>query len=322
MPMPDLGSYDVILVNSSAGKDSQAALDYVYRLAAAVGVEARIIVVHADLGRVEWDGTRDLAEEQAKHYGLRFEVVQRNGDLLDQVWQRHHTLQQRAVDAEALREAGMPTWADVAGACRAAVAQAIGPASADLGDQVQPDVLTRARKLIRKAGVEAGNDAAGVVDFGEAVPWPSSQSRYCTSDQKTSQVKKLITRLHREAGGGVFRVLNVLGIRGEESTARMKKPVLSRDGATTNVRQVDRWLPIHDWSEAQVWEAISASGVRHHPAYDLGMSRLSCCFCVFASKGDLAISAKANPRLLEEYVRIEKAVGHSFREGLALAKLA
>lgn len=53
----------------------------------------------------------------------------------------------------------------------------------------------------------------------------------------TSQVKKLITRLHREAGGGTFRVLNVLGIRGEESTARAKKPTLSRDSASTKTRR-------------------------------------------------------------------------------------
>lgn len=318
---PDLTSYDVILVNSSAGKDSQAALDYVHGLAKRAGVAGRIIVVHADLGRVEWQGTRELAEEQARHYGCRFEVVQRRGDLLDQIWQRHHTLQQRRVDGDALVDAGMPTWGSVVHAGVDAIAAAIGPADAGLSDQVQPSVATRARKLAQKAGVEASKAPGGAVDFGELVPWPSSQSRYCTSDQKTSQVRKLITRLHREAGGGPFRVLNVLGIRADESAARAKKPTLSRDSASTKTRTVDRWLPIHAWSESQVWRTIHASGVRHHPAYGLGMSRLSCCFCVFASRRDLEISARANPTLLKEYIAIEREVGHSFRPNLALKDL-
>ena len=88
---PDLSSYDRILVNSSAGKDSQAMLDYLVELADSQGVSRdRIVVVHCDLGRVEWQGTLELAREQAEHYGLRFEVVQRDlGDLLTQVEQRH-----------------------------------------------------------------------------------------------------------------------------------------------------------------------------------------------------------------------------------------
>lgn len=86
---PDLTTYDVLLVNSSAGKDSQAMLDLVVELATAAGVRDRVVVVHCDLGRVEWQGTRDLAEVQARHYGVRFEVVRRpQGDLLDHV-QKH-----------------------------------------------------------------------------------------------------------------------------------------------------------------------------------------------------------------------------------------
>ena len=47
-----------------------------------------------------------------------------------------------------------------------------------------------------------------------------------------------------------------------------------------------RWLIGQDqkftWKVEDVWARIKASGVEHHKAYDLGMSRLSCCFCVFA----------------------------------------
>jgi 3'-phosphoadenosine 5'-phosphosulfate sulfotransferase (PAPS reductase)/FAD synthetase len=237
---PDLSSYDVILVNSSAGKDSQAMLDFLVELADAAGVRDRLVVVHADLGRVEWKGTRELAERQAAHYGIRFEVVSRpQGDLLTHVEQR-----------------GM---------------------------------------------------------------WPSSTARFCTSDHKRGQISKVLTLL-ASAFGRPARILNCLGLRAQESPARAKKVQFERDARNTNgKRTVDTWLPILDWTVDQVWARIKASGVEHHPAYDLGMPRLSCCFCIFAPKAALTLAGKHNPDLLAEYVRVEQKIGHTFRKDLAIA---
>lgn len=250
---PQIQGYHWILVNSSGGKDSQAMLDYVVELCDKLGVSrSRIVVVHCDLGRVEWEGTAELAREQAEHYGLRFEIVAREiGDLLTQVEQRH------------------------------------------------------------EANVAKGKDHS---------PWPSSKSRWCTSDQKTAQVLKLITSLTEEAqrslgSGRQVRILNCLGIRAEESPARAKKtPFGVEKKATNGKRHTDRWLPIFTWTEEQVWDRIWASGVRWHDAYDKGMSRLSCCFCVLAAKADLIIAAKHNPTLAQEYIAVEAKVGHAFKE--------
>src|SRR4051794_442768 len=87
---PDLSSYQWIILNSSAGKDSQAMLDYVVEQCDRLHLPRdRLVVAHADLGRVEWPGTRELAEEQARHYGLAFTVVSRGqGDLLDHIARR------------------------------------------------------------------------------------------------------------------------------------------------------------------------------------------------------------------------------------------
>jgi 3'-phosphoadenosine 5'-phosphosulfate sulfotransferase (PAPS reductase)/FAD synthetase len=86
---PDLTTYDVIEVSTSGGKDSLAMLAHVAELARAAGVLDRVVAVHADLGRVEWEGTREIAEAQAKHFGARFIAVARpQGDLLDLV--RHY----------------------------------------------------------------------------------------------------------------------------------------------------------------------------------------------------------------------------------------
>ena len=85
--VPDLSSYDHVLVSTSAGKDSQAALDVTVEHADRANARDRLVAVHADLGRVEWPGTRELAEEHAAHYGLRFEVVRNRmwRDLLERI---------------------------------------------------------------------------------------------------------------------------------------------------------------------------------------------------------------------------------------------
>ena len=242
-----LTDYDLIIVNSSGGKDSQAMLDYMVELADQVGYSRdKMVVAHADLGRVEWDGTVELAKEQAAHYGLRFELMKRpQGDLLAHV-----------------RTRGM---------------------------------------------------------------WPSSSARYCTSDHKRGQISKIVTMLTDEIRGDSnkrVRILNCLGIRAQESPARAKKSPFAKDNRLSNgKRSVDNWYPIFDWTVGQVWDRIKESGVRYHYAYDAGMPRLSCQFCVFAPKAALMIAGKANPELLDEYVKTEKEIGHSFRQDFSIAEV-
>lgn len=241
--IPDLASYDWILVNSSAGKDSQCMLDVVVELAIQAGVKERIVVVHAELPRVEWEGVRELAEEQAKHYDLRFEVVSRpQGDLLD---------------------------------------------------------------AIEKRGM-----------------WPSSTARYCTSDHKRDQIKKVMTMLVREKWNAEtrrpIRILNCLGLRAQESPARAKRKAFTPDTYTNGRREVDEWLPIHEWTLEQVWERIKQAGTRTHWAYDRGLNRLSCCFCVFMPKAALMLAATLNRPLFDEYLTLEKRIGHTFRHTVSL----
>jgi 3'-phosphoadenosine 5'-phosphosulfate sulfotransferase (PAPS reductase)/FAD synthetase len=253
--MPDLAEADVILINSSAGKDSQVMLDHVVQLATDAKVRDRLTVLHCDLGDVEWPGTRELAERQAAHYGLRFEVRRREqGGLLEQIEQRHHTLRAKGSTAPA---------------------------------------------------------------------WPSSAARYCTSDQKRAPARKLITELVGELGlDRPATVVNCLGLRAAESAARAKRPVLTVDPAATSGRRtVWTWHPIHDWSNRDVWQRIADSGVDYHPAYDSGMTRLSCSFCVLASRDDLVTAARLRPAKAAEYLALEQRIGHRFKNDLSMAEI-
>lgn len=264
-----LSSYDWIVVNSSGGKDSQAMLDLVCQRAEAEGVLSRVVVVHADLGRVEWRGTREIAQAQAAFYGVKWRVVRRTlGDLLEHVEARHELL----------------------------VAQG-------------------------KADTPA---------------WPSSKARYCTSDHKRAQVHTLFTSLvtqtrldrglghYKKPDEAQVRILNCLGMRAEESPKRSKMLPLEPDTEASNgKREVVRWLPLHRWSEDQVWERLRSCRSKDlvHYAYGLGMPRVSCCFCVMAPREALVIAGRHNPELLAEYVRVEEKIGHKFRQNLTMAEV-
>ena len=153
----NLRAYHVVLVNTSAGKDSLAMLDHVYSLALAQEATGRLQAVHCDLGRMEWAGTRELAEKQCLRYGVPLHVISRSQDLLSHVEQRRM--------------------------------------------------------------------------------WPSSTTRYCASDHKRDQVSKMITRLvnyHIATYGAHVHVLNCMGLRAQESSARAKKAPFERNARLSN----------------------------------------------------------------------------------------
>jgi 3'-phosphoadenosine 5'-phosphosulfate sulfotransferase (PAPS reductase)/FAD synthetase len=249
----DLREWDVILINTSAGKDSQVMLQIITDEAKRLGVLDRVVAVHADLGRIEWEGVPELAELQAIQCGVpRFEIVSRpQGDLLDHV-----------------RDRGM---------------------------------------------------------------WPAPGPRYCTSDHKRAQVRKLMTQMvdeiHAEemaANPGSkrkhchrVRILNCIGIRANESEKRTDMQPLEFDdsnGASNGRREVWKYYPIFDLTKDEVWEHIHSHDVPYHPAYDLGMPRLSCVFCFFAGKAALALAGRYNRHLLDQYVEVEREAGHTFKK--------
>ncbi|MFB7837818.1 phosphoadenosine phosphosulfate reductase domain-containing protein [Nocardia brasiliensis] len=259
VPVPDLVAFDVLLFNTSAGKDSSAALAVVVAAAEAAGVRDRLVMVHADLGESEWPGTGELAASHAVRYGLPLEVVAR----------RHE-------------------------------------------DGQAETILER---------VATGRD-------GQGGKWPDAARRWCTSDHKRAPVRKLMTRLvteARESGrvtGRPVRLLNIMGFRAEESAGRARRVPFEFDRSASNGRrEVWTWYPIHSWTLAQVWGQIERAGLEVHSAYEAGMSRLSCRFCVLASRADLICSARLNPELAAAHAAVESDVGHRFRLDLSMAEV-
>lgn len=254
--IPNLTTFDVILVNISGGKDSQAMLEVVYREAARQGATSRLVTVFADLGdEDEWPGTRELAAEHAGAYGIRHQVVARTSE---------------------------------------------------------DGAIETLSQHIENRGM-----------------WPSSTTRYCTSDLKRAPVLKLMTRLAREVreehGIKVPRLLNCMGLRAQESAARAAlegkgKVFCVNEKATGKglAKVVMDWLPVYDFDVEQVWATIARAGTRPHPVYAEGMPRLSCVFCVLASKSALIRAAQLMPERAERKAQQEERMGHKFRKDLSM----
>jgi 3'-phosphoadenosine 5'-phosphosulfate sulfotransferase (PAPS reductase)/FAD synthetase len=424
----DLREYDIIVISSSSGKDSQCMLDQVSGLADAQGVLDRVIVLHADLGRLEWNGAKELAEEQADFYDVAFEVVSRigtrsdgvfkspnisplyakgkkRGDLLDQVLHRAAQLEElhdylREIDPveyvenlpmflsskkiKAL-EKGM-IWVDRDDITKKALTELVrgkgakvkartvestpdhwvvvtdpkdtGAMIAYLEDE-EIDIEKIFEQSLDNLPVDVLNDLYRN-RFSPSPPWYSSASRYCTADFKRGPILTRMTGLAKEwqedrAKRGLkkrpCRILDCQGLRAEESPGRKKKPVLQtrkRSGA----RVIVSWLPIHKFTEEQVWDVIRESGCPYHPAYDIGlpkgasknvrskawarvrgkmrkvrgMTRLSCVYCIYAPEPQLVLAARkgkrlCDPNLLDDHIEVEDITGFTFKQDMSLREI-
>lgn len=184
---------------------------------------------------------------------------------------------------------------------------------ADLGDV---EWAGNVDHIKRYAGTIPVITAVAKTNFWDMVErrqmFPSPSQRQCTSDLKRGPINREVRRYlkaHPEFDG---RIVMCMGLRAQESAARAKKQPVTYSASNSKAgRTWYEWMPILDWTEDQVFTAIRDAGEEPHYAYGLGMSRLSCCFCIMASKNDLIVSAKANPALYRRYVETEKRLDHT-----------
>lgn len=143
--------------------------------------------------------------------------------------------------------------------------------------------------------------------------WPSPQRRQCTSDLKRTPIEREIRRYlkrHPRFGG---MVVNCMGLRAEESSSRAKADVFKLSARNSKAgREWYDWLPIHNLLVAEVFQIIADAGQQPHWAYAAGMTRLSCCFCIMASRQDLRTAARLNPALYRRYCDTERRLGQTF----------
>ncbi|MET9110533.1 phosphoadenosine phosphosulfate reductase family protein [Streptomyces zhihengii] len=78
---------DLLIIQTSSGKDSLVAMHRTVAAAKAAGCLHKVRVMHCDLGS-EWPGVADLARRQAERYGIPFRLVTPDGGFLGMVEHR------------------------------------------------------------------------------------------------------------------------------------------------------------------------------------------------------------------------------------------
>lgn len=140
--------------------------------------------------------------------------------------------------------------------------------------------------------------------------WPSAKNRQCTSDLKRDPIDREVRRY--AAARGLKLIVSCTGIRAQESASRAKVEVFKQSKRNSKAgRSWYEWAPIHELTTDQVFAAIAGAGQEPHPAYAAGNQRLSCVFCIMASKNDLQLGARLNPELFARYVELEERTGYT-----------
>lgn len=118
--------------------------------------------------------------------------------------------------------------------------------------------------------------------------FPSRVRRYCTQELKVRPFLRYVDSLDED-------IVNVVGIRADESAARAKLP--ERE-LMPGAEHIEVWRPIIRWTEAQVIEIHQRHGVKPCPLYLRGSTRVGCWPCIQSNKGELAELAKDARRVM------------------------
>ena len=172
---------------------------------------------------------------------------------------------------------------------------------------------------VSKAGGDRGTPSTRL-KFPQ--PSPDLRVRWCSAYLKIDVCATAIR--HQERFRGI-RTLVLSGERGEESPQRARYAVVEPDRADLrngrNPRLVDRFRPIRDWKERDVWDILEKHRVRPHPCYQMGFGRCSCKFCVFGNATQFASAACVSPNQMDTLIRFEKDFGHTLKRDTDLASL-
>jgi 3'-phosphoadenosine 5'-phosphosulfate sulfotransferase (PAPS reductase)/FAD synthetase len=167
--------------------------------------------------------------------------------------------------------------------------------------------------------IERGADA-DLLDLVRARRlWMDALARYCTAAMKRGPGMRYVTEV--VAALGLDRpavVLYALGLRAQESDSRAKLEPVALHPRSSGRRTIHTWHPILRMTEKRVWELHREHGLRHHPAYDQGMTRLSCSFCMLAKNADIIRACQLRPELAAEYAAVEWEIGDVFKPRLSM----
>lgn len=154
-------------------------------------------------------------------------------------------------------------------------------------------------------------------------PSPDLRVRWCSAYLKIDVCSTALANQERFQN---IRTIVLSGERGEESKQRAKYAILEPDKADLRngkkfFRHIDRYRPIRDWKENQIWDLLEKYRVRPHPCYFMGFGRCSCKFCVFGNQHQFASAACISKQQATELIRFERTFGCTMKRDIDLESL-
>jgi 3'-phosphoadenosine 5'-phosphosulfate sulfotransferase (PAPS reductase)/FAD synthetase len=143
--------------------------------------------------------------------------------------------------------------------------------------------------------------------------------RWCSAYLKIDVASRAICNQERFRGA---RVLVVSGERAEESPCRARyrrfEPHRTDRRSGALQRHIDHWRPVHQDSEAAIWERLRRWRINVHPCYRLGWGRCSCAGCIFGSDDQWASLRAIHPQQFAAIAAYEQQFDRTIRRGEAL----
>lgn len=167
-------------------------------------------------------------------------------------------------------------------------------------------------------------DYADLLLYNLRGPWSSPSLKFCQSEKKIQVMGPYLARTHKGE-----TIIQVVGIRREESSGRKYTPVakldtrFAKEGNRAGTRMI-LWHPGVHMLTAEVFAANRRHGIPLAEGYPLGATRWSCAYCIMGSEGDLTVSAsvEGNHDLYRNYVGKEIESTFSFQAGRWLGDIA
>ena len=147
------------------------------------------------------------------------------------------------------------------------------------------------------------------LEFWEQFGPPSRIHRWCCSVCKTAPFARLVRKIHDENGyGGQPKISVFEGIRSEESNRRSR---YSRKARGVKHFNITNNRVIMDWNVSEVYLYLLYRNITLNKGYRIGLQRIGCSICPFASEWSENILGSIFPKLTEKYVtKIENTLGY------------
>jgi 3'-phosphoadenosine 5'-phosphosulfate sulfotransferase (PAPS reductase)/FAD synthetase len=140
--------------------------------------------------------------------------------------------------------------------------------------------------------------------------FPDRTKRFCTTELKMKPIKRFIDSLVDQYEEDI---LNVVGIRADESEARSK---LS-ETEWSDFFDCDVWRPLIKWTLEDVIAIHKRHGLMPNPLYLKGALRVGCWPCIHARKEEIRLVAEISPERIDEIRALEKETTDGARDFLA-----